>query len=1182
MSSSYASSTYSYASTDTITDAKQSSSSSSKPQSKRSAFLQKTKKVFAGPTIEEEAARKQDRTPTQAMMENPPSTNSMEDTLTATAYLLAPEGDRRSEIAEKVAKGLEDGSIKLREVVLSMEGPLFATDAEQRAQSIVYIAGILSSLKPDTLTRANVTLLVKFLESRLTLDPAGLKETAQSLRSLSAMLRFEPTLVEPMISAVFNAVQGTFAKASVMTRFEVYSLLDQLLSSHRADIKATGVDFINVLVELSSNERDPRNLMLIFSMVEVVLAEWEVEDIEQLQEDLYDLLSRYFPITFSAKKSDPAGIDPAELVLRLRKCFAAYSGFAPSIFPNLIQRLDDPNRLNAKADVLLTMKACIKRYHPETVEQWSGPLWDALKYEILNSTDDSQAPKALAVLRSIATRLSADLTLQTIPGTVLYTYVLTIVDECMTRLRENAPKYSASAGAIMESIIAASPFAYHLVMRTALPVLLREFAGDEVSVDERRAVVETINSLLDGKFEVLRRQANWEFSAVSIIDGLSYRADGEFAGAAHAGQSVQLGVSDKGFGYYRDELTAMYMRVARDTQVDSKQSRVAAVQGLAKMLRLPQFLERGNVDSYIQFLAGVVLETPDAKEPVRREAIKALQDCAIIYASLVMEKAFPVLLASLPDVLEGSETVREKLAVLEALGDIGSCGTLMETLFRRLLSKLDIVVHANETQQYGHLVLAGILYTVEQREAQNETGVVKERDVEAYRSLVDELLRRTAALKADGEKWYVGARNLETAAGKAQPDDTFFDLVGKVIMKATWSMGFDDQDWMLERAFTLNVKEKALSSTQFAVTSGPADKLQVLSLSKFFLAALRRDDRVVTKPAVTRPPVTTPAVTKPIASPLSTGPVRKRSLSIDTSAAAADLITYLTTTASTPAVRSTLLDTLSLVINKFGALTPGVKTQLMDLFAALPTLPAQEAKLTIQTLTTSTHAALLAGLPASADLGNCLLSALALPAPTGQLAAQAFTHLLAPSPILTRTQHALIRPIAQQRFFHTAVPQLITAFSTADSASTKTNALVALSGLLGHAPEEYITPFIDALIPLLLQSLDSAPGTTKKASIAVLRSAAASSPKALQAHDAALVKRLLVCAQGKGNREVKVKALECLEILPAVWETAVVVRLRGGVVAGLGSVVGDVSRDVRRGAVDCLAAWWRVGEGDGN
>ena len=774
----------------------------------------------------------------------------------------------------------------------------------------------------------------------------------------------------------------------------------------------------------------------------------------------------------------------------------------------------------------------------------------------------------------------------------------------MTRVRENGPKYSASAGAIMASIIAASPFAYHLVMRAAVPVLLREFSGRDVTVAEKRAVMETINSLLDGKFEAIRQSDTWDFCAVGIIDGLSHGAD---AASAEEGDD-DVGVANKGLGYYRDELTAMYMGVARDTQGDDKQFRIAAVQGLAKLLRMHQFLEKGNVEAYVQFLSEVVLETSDVKDPVRREAIKALQGCAVVYYSVVIEKAFPVLLAALPDVLEGDEAVAEKVAVLGALGDIGSRGMLLETLFRRLLSKLDIVVRANETQEYGHLVLAGILYTVEKRQAQNENGEVGERDLEPYGSLVDELLTRTAAFKTNRIRWYIGTRDLETAAGKVEPDDTFLDLAGRIIMKATSSLTFDDQDWLFARTFSLGVfydevtavtvgkksslelppdflnfiassdptitrdpqveidvsKRVDIHNSQFDPYYSTNDKLHVLTLTKYILAALRRDDRV-TKP-VTAP--TTPS-----------GPVKKRTLNIDTPTCASNLINYLTSRPATPAIRSTLLDTLALFINKFAALTPAVTTQLLDLFPGLPTVSSQEAKFTMQTLTTCTHAALLAGLPAATQLTSALLSALNLPAPVGQLAAQAFTHLLAPAPLLTRDQHALIRPLAQQRLFHTAVPELLSTFSSATSGATKTNALVALSGLLGHAPAEYITPFIDALIPPLLQSLDSAPGATKKASIAVLRSAAGSSPKALQAHDAALVKRLLACAGGKEGREVKVKALECLEVLPKVWETSVVVRLRGGVVAGLGAVVGDGGREVRRGGVDCLAAWWRVGEG---
>ncbi|OAF59242.1 hypothetical protein VC83_04459 [Pseudogymnoascus destructans] len=70
---SYASSTYSYSTTtstvDTIRDTKQSSCSSSSKPSKGDSFLQKTKKILSGPSPEKEAASKEARTPTQAMME---------------------------------------------------------------------------------------------------------------------------------------------------------------------------------------------------------------------------------------------------------------------------------------------------------------------------------------------------------------------------------------------------------------------------------------------------------------------------------------------------------------------------------------------------------------------------------------------------------------------------------------------------------------------------------------------------------------------------------------------------------------------------------------------------------------------------------------------------------------------------------------------------------------------------------------------------------------------------------------------------------------------------------------------------------------------------------------------------------------------------------------------------------
>ena len=153
------------------------------------------------------------------------------------------------------------------------------------------------------------------------------------------------------MSVIYNDAGETFGTQPVTTRFEAYKLLNQLLNSHRKVVREMGVDFIRIVDSLAATERDPRNLMLVFTMIEVILNEWEPADIKETGDELYETLQRYFPISFRPKPNDPVTITANDLIFKLRGCFAAYSGFAPSLFPDLIQRLDDPNRLNAKVSL---------------------------------------------------------------------------------------------------------------------------------------------------------------------------------------------------------------------------------------------------------------------------------------------------------------------------------------------------------------------------------------------------------------------------------------------------------------------------------------------------------------------------------------------------------------------------------------------------------------------------------------------------------------------------------------------------------------------------------------------------------------------------------------------------------------------------------------------------------------
>ena len=60
------------------------------------------------------------------------------------------------------------------------------------------------------------------------------------------------------------------------TRFVILTLMDSLLSSQREALKGMGDDYIVGLTDLVSGEKDPRNLMIIFSMLKVVMVEWDI------------------------------------------------------------------------------------------------------------------------------------------------------------------------------------------------------------------------------------------------------------------------------------------------------------------------------------------------------------------------------------------------------------------------------------------------------------------------------------------------------------------------------------------------------------------------------------------------------------------------------------------------------------------------------------------------------------------------------------------------------------------------------------------------------------------------------------------------------------------------------------------------------------------------------------------
>lgn len=59
-------------------------------------------------------------------------------------------------------------------------------------------------------------------------------------------------------------------------RLEILELLHDLMFKHRDALKDLGNPAIVGITDLVSGEKDPRNLMVIFSILKVVMTEWDI------------------------------------------------------------------------------------------------------------------------------------------------------------------------------------------------------------------------------------------------------------------------------------------------------------------------------------------------------------------------------------------------------------------------------------------------------------------------------------------------------------------------------------------------------------------------------------------------------------------------------------------------------------------------------------------------------------------------------------------------------------------------------------------------------------------------------------------------------------------------------------------------------------------------------------------
>jgi DNA repair/transcription protein MET18/MMS19 len=447
-------------------------------------------------------------------------------------------------------------------------------------------------------------------------------------------------------------------------RYPVLQLVDTLMAKYREPLREhheSRPDFMSRFIAYFDGEKDPRNLMMVFSILRVPMTEWNIGADAQ---ELFDAVFNYFPITFRPPPDDPYGITAQDLKDRLKDCISSTADFAPYSFPALLDKLDSTS-MNTKRDVLQTITASVTGYGPRTVSLYSITLWDALKFEILNVQQEDLAQEALAGLAAIAKTLS-----QGTSGP-LNAYLRPIIKECNEHLEDAPTKQSQASARILHSIADVSAEVTNILLAGVLPTLFLLFQNAD-TMAKRRGLLEVLVQLV--------------------------RPAGDQAG-------------NNALIQFRIEALEIMTNGLETAPAKEVSFRLVCLEGLLQLSKARQLLSDEDVSRIIQLLHAIVIhEEPHGKNEVKEAAINGIVAIAHQKPQVVVEKAFPAFLAQLPDTdADGS---RAYLTVLEAFAKLASEEQVFDTVLLRLKNKFSAAVTQGASSEYIVALLSAILYAL--------------------------------------------------------------------------------------------------------------------------------------------------------------------------------------------------------------------------------------------------------------------------------------------------------------------------------------------------------------------------------------------------------------------------------------------------------------------------------------
>ncbi|KAI9483867.1 MAG: Dos2-interacting transcription regulator of RNA-Pol-II-domain-containing protein [Benjaminiella poitrasii] len=547
-----------------------------------------------------------------------------------------------------------------------------------RSKAISLLSYVMNHCEQTQLNESSVSVLVSFYCSRLS-DTSSVPNLMTGLNALTH--RFDQFKTECTKIVVQSLNHDIFVQTFPhITRNTTFKVFQNLLDYHLDDLKqGLENDFISGFLRSTTGEKDPRNLMTVYSTIQKIIKSL---DITHHTEDLFDATFCYFPITFRPPPDNPYGITAKDLKLNLRKCMAATPLFSTYALPLLLQKLSITSG-SAKKDALETLSACTTVYPVEELLEIGTRLYDAIKVEIINGDPDPGLREPS--LNAITALTKAMTTYHDQEAVIKVLKVL--VDDCLSLLDELDEDHVKPASLVLRAAASASPYAYDLIENAILPLLLRQYREHDDMV-ERYLILCTMVAMIQAKKIVY--------------------------GSVNSVSNDDLGDHHLMLDTYKERLTDMFSTAITKSK-ENPDVQLMGILGLGLLCVLKSYLTKDERANCIKTLSSV-LETEE-EERLRMSVEMSLIEIAAFDPSLIIQITLPTLVQLLPDFSSSSmeeDAIPYKLT-LTTLQKLCISSTIYESIEQDLLAKFLYICSHNKDRRYALQVISTLLSMIQAR-----------------------------------------------------------------------------------------------------------------------------------------------------------------------------------------------------------------------------------------------------------------------------------------------------------------------------------------------------------------------------------------------------------------------------------------------------------------------------------